>query len=108
MSPSKNKMSNYQDQAMHVRYRPYNILTKKTVKTPPTEYSEVQVVPPTNLETKKYPQQYPEDAPTSLQPQIVYGAGFKQHVRLKQNSSNPDSNVGNIDLSHSSSKTGDS
>lgn len=106
MSLEKNKITSYQDQAMHVRYRPYNILTKKTVKTPPTEYSEV--IPPNSLDSKKYLQQYPEDAPTSLQQQMVYDAGFKQHVCLKQNSLNTDSNIGNIELSHSSSKTGDS
>lgn len=92
---------------MHVRYRPYNILAKKTVKTPPTEYSEVQVIPPNSLDSKKYVQQYPEDVPTSLQQQIVYGVGFKQHVRLKQNSINTDSNISNTELSHSSSKTDD-
>lgn len=101
-------MMSYQDEATHVRYRPYNILAKKAVKTPPTEYSEVQVMPPDGLDSKKYPQPYPEDAPTSLQQQIVYDTGFKQHVRLKQNSLETDSNIGNSELSHNSSKTGDS
>lgn len=107
VSLGKNKTISYQDQSMHVRYRPYNILSKKTVKIPPTEYSEIQIVPQNSLESKKYIQQYQEDSPTSLQQQVVYGAGFKQHVRLKPNSMSTDSNVSNTELSHSS-KTGDS
>lgn len=69
---------------MHVRYRPYNILSKQKVKIPPSSFVETQIMTPNSLEPKSCVQQFQENLPNSYKERKVYGSGLKQRSHFQQ------------------------
>jgi len=69
---------------MHVRYRPYNILSKQKVKITPSSCVETQIMTPNGLEPKSCIQQFQENLTSFYQEQKVYGSGLKQKSHFQQ------------------------